>query len=331
MPTVLDLFCGAGGLSLGLSTAGFDIVGAVDSNTDSCITYKNSHSGSVKVHNGFVEDVDLSNYRGVDLVAGGPPCQPFSRGGKGLGNKDRRNGISTYLDVVGKLKPAVVLMENVPGLVFPRHRDYLSSIVSRFGSLGYKVSYDILNSADYGVPQNRRRLFFVAFKDSDSRYTFPSPEYGAGSQYPHLGVGRVVCAESPLGEVNVAKVVYVKSPGVGRTPYTRHLVNGPGRVLNLGRPCNTIVTKDRTHILDVDGTLEAYHKHLVAGGRPRSGEVEGVRRLTLDECARIQDFPSNVVFTGSRSSKFRQVGNSVPPLLARAVGTSILDQLFAGG
>ena len=328
MPAVLDLFCGAGGLSLGLKAAGFVVAAGVDSDRDSCLTYEHFHGGSSQVHNGLVGDVDLSHYRGIDVVAGGPPCQPFSTGGKGRGLDDPRDAVPAYIEAVRKLRPKAFLLENVKGLVSPRHREYFQDVLRSLQGLGYRLTWGVLNSADYGVPQRRERLFLVGVGDSGGPYNFPAPMYGPGREYPHIGVGRVVCAECPLGDANPDKVVYASTPRWGRTMYVQHLVNGPGRPLDLAKPSNTVVSQTRSHILDVDGTLEAYHRHLVGGGSPRSGVVDGVRRLTLDECAKIQTFPVSAKFMGTTRSQFRQVGNAVPPLLGEALGRSIIDQIF---
>jgi DNA (cytosine-5)-methyltransferase 1 len=155
----VDLFSGPGGLTLGLERAGFECLMAVEFETDACKTFKSHHPNS-DLRDTDISTVDFSGLRGeVDLVAGGPPCQPFSSGGKRLAASDPRNGIPQFIRAVTEIQPRAVLMENVPGLAAGEKKQYLEDeVVARLEGLGYQVEWKVLHAADYGVPQKRRRL-----------------------------------------------------------------------------------------------------------------------------------------------------------------------------
>jgi DNA (cytosine-5)-methyltransferase 1 len=257
------------------------------------------------------------------LVAGGAPCQPFSVAGHGRASLDDRDMLPEFVRAVSEISPKAFLLENVPGLVTPRHRMYLKSVVQRLSKLGYNVSVEVLDAALFGVPQHRRRLIVVGLRDG--YFDFPKPTHGPGAL--PLATARQALENSPADDPNMAIVTYAKRPVLRRSPFAGMLVNGKGRALNLDRPSATIPATaggNRTPIIDTRGILAKYHRHLISGGAAREGIVDGVRRLTIREAARLQSFPDSFQFTGRRSSQYRQVGNAVPPLLARAVGAALL-------
>jgi DNA (cytosine-5)-methyltransferase 1 len=222
-------------------------------------------------------------------------------------------------------------MENVPGLVVGTRRAYLESVraqIEALVDLGYAVTWRVLNGADYGVPQNRRRLFMVGLRSACFR--FPSPSHGPEVGTPHVASGSVVTPTRVVGHPNPSIVTYAKRPDLRPSPYDGHVYNGGGRPIDLARPCHTILASaggNKTHWLDGGDVVQAYHAHLLAGDGPREGVVPGARRLTVTESAMLQTFPPEVVFHGSRSSQYSQVGNAVPVLLARVLGEAIRAQL----
>src|SRR5699024_2006586 len=146
-PKVVDLFAGAGGLSLGLNRAGFETVCAVEFNERAAKTYAfNFPDAELKVED--VRDIDFTPYKGVDLVAGGPPCQPFSSGGKGLAQKDPRDMMPHFINSVSIMKPRAFMMENVKGLLSSRNREYLEYILKSLRELGYEVNIKMLTASD---------------------------------------------------------------------------------------------------------------------------------------------------------------------------------------
>lgn len=327
----IDLFCGAGGLSMGLSQAGFAMRAAVDNNAASCETYASAHPRT-NLRQADIRASDLREYCGIDLVAGGPPCQPFSSGGKRLGNADNRDLMPSFIDVINQVRPRAFLMENVPGLSAPGRASYFATVLSSLTELRYTVSSAVLNAADYGVPQKRRRLFVVGLLNADNAYRFPPPTHGPDGDQPYVSAGDILDIDRCLGEPNPSVVVYAKRPDLRPSPFDGHLFNGGGRPINLAAPCHTILASaggNKTHFLDTYAEVPPYHRHLRLGGAPRKGQLPGSRRLTVRESALVQTFPRPMNFAGSRSSQYTQVGNAVPPKLAKALGFALKQALAA--
>jgi DNA (cytosine-5)-methyltransferase 1 len=327
--TAIDLFSGAGGLSSGLEASGWKMVASFELDSEACITYKKNFP-EAELHSVDVQSVDFKKYKGVDLVAGGPPCQPFSVAGKQLATKDPRNMVPQFVRAVREIKPKAFLMENVAGLLTAKHRGYSVNVASSLEELGYKVFVKVLCAYDYGVPQRRNRVFFVGIRKGEfGSFGYPLPTHGENAVRPYVTSGEALL-NVPEDTPNNAKVTYAKKPVLRPSPYAGMLVNGQGRPINLNGPCHTIPATaggNRTHIVDENGVLVDYHQSLMAGALPREGQVEGVRRLTVRESARIQSFADDFIFTGKRSAQYRLVGNAVPPLLAKAVGKAVHDSL----
>ena len=276
----IDLFSGAGGLSVGLDSAGWRIVSAFDNDADCCATHSANISRTPVVCDD-VQGVRFKAFRGVDLIAGGPPCQPFSVAGHHLARHDARDMIPDFVRAVREAKPVAFMMENVPGLATPRNAAYLAQVIAQLSSIGYTVHNAILDAADFGVPQHRRRLFLVGVP-RNVEFRFPPPTHGPRRKQAHVSVRRALAAV-PHDEPNRAIVTYAKNPVLRRSPWAGLLLNGKGRPLDLNAPSLTIPATaggNRTHILDPTGVLLDYHRHLSEGGCPRRGVVHGVRRLT---------------------------------------------------
>jgi DNA (cytosine-5)-methyltransferase 1 len=324
----LDLFSGAGGFTLGLKQAGVVTLGAVEKEPYRAQTFA-LHTPNANLIQSDIQKVDLSVYRGkVDLVYGGPPCQPFSSGGRRLASQDDRDMIPEYVKAIERVNPFAFLMENVPGLSVGERGSYLSSVLQAFRDLGYRVSWKVINAADFGVPQKRRRLFVVGMKDRE--FIFPEETHGKNRRWPHVSV-RDVLPMHQVGTPNTSKVFYAKNPDTRPSPYDGHVFNGGGRAINRNEPCHTLLASaggNKTHFFDDLNLVPEYHRHLMAGGKPRVGELLGARRLTVEESATIQTFPPDVVFVGPRSAHYHQIGDAVPPLLATALGKSLVNQMI---
>jgi DNA (cytosine-5)-methyltransferase 1 len=329
-PRAIDLFAGAGGLTLGLIYSGWDVIAAVEFDNWAAQTHKYNFPDTSILSD--VRDVDFRVFRGIDLVAGGPPCQPFSVAGKQLASADPRDMVPQFIRAVSEASPKSFLMENVPGLLSQRNRSYTRHIINQFEELGYKVYIKKLNAAHYGVPQNRERVFFVGLhKDiKDIPFVFPAQTHGLSKGLPFVTAGQAL-QDVPDCPPNKAVVTYAKNPILRPSPWAGMLVNGQGRPINLKQPSQTIPATaggNRTHIIDPEGVLVAYHRYLMQGGTPRSGLVEGVRRLNVRESARLQSFPDNFTFLGPISKQYMQIGNAIPPLLAQSVGSAIFRSLY---
>jgi DNA (cytosine-5)-methyltransferase 1 len=325
--SAIDLFAGAGGLSLGLKMSGLNVVAALDSSLEAIETHASNFPETLHI----VDDarrVAFKSFKKIDVVAGGPPCQPFSVSGKQLGEQDSRDLVPLFILALRDMKPSAFIMENVAGLATERFKPYLFRQIDEMRRLGYKVNMTVLDAADYGVPQRRERLFVVGTREG-VQFEFPEPTHGTGRPKPYMTV-RHALNNCPTDEPNTAKVVYAKNPIVRKQWNAGMLLNGKGRPLDLDQPSFTIPATaggNRTHIIDTNDTLRQYHAHLLAGGSPRKGVVTGARRLTVRESARIQTFPDWFVFTGARSKRYSQIGNAVPPVLAAAVAAALVKAL----
>jgi DNA (cytosine-5)-methyltransferase 1 len=320
----IDLFCGAGGLSLGLERAGFRSVLGIDTNRDAMASYQRCLPHAEAIARSVV-GYDFHQWRGVDLVAGGPPCQPFSNGGKRLAQEDERDMIPEFARAVNEILPRAFIMENVAGLLASRNSSYLASVLSLFDSRYTILPPQVVNAADYGVPQKRLRVLLLGFLKGS--YSFPGPTHRPGT---YVTAGSVIRPGEVLGAPNPSKITYAKVPDLRPSPYAGQLFNGGGRAINLAQPAPTILASaggNKTHFIDQMNAVPPYHKHLLGGGKPRCGILAGARRLTVEESALLQTFPPDMVFEGSRSSQYAQIGNAVPPRLAEVIGASVARAL----
>ena len=324
-PTCVDLFAGAGGLSLGLKMAGWEAKAASDFDASACETYRRNFAG-VDVIAGDIRNVSWAAFKGkIDLVAGGPPCQPFSVAGNQKADQDVRDMLPEFVRAVREIKPKMFLLENVAGLTSSKNLPYFRSRILQLMELGYEVEYNVLNAAEYGVAQERMRVIVIGKRGGTPAF----PKATHGTKRPFITAGEVLL-NAPHDEPNTAIVTFAKNPILRPSPWAGMLVNGGGRPINLAEPSQTIPASaggNRTHIVDQDGILLDYHDHLMAGGQPHSGLVRGVRRLTVRESACLQSFPEDFVFAGRKSAQYRQIGNAVPPLLAKAVGKALIHSL----
>ncbi len=335
--TFVDLFSGAGGLSQGLVAAGAVPVAAVDIDADACRTYALAHPG-VPVIKGDVTNAVLPR---TDLLVGGPPCQPFSVHGRQGAAGDERDGIPLFIEALRSLQPRAFIMENVPNLTAKRHEAYFGGVLGQLRQVqdepmaSYVVGWRILDAADWGVPQHRRRLFVVGIRldviAGREHFRWPTPTHGPGRGLPWVTVREALTGYLNTGEPNPSKVVYASNPTLRPKLANSLIVNGRGRVLSINAPSVTIAAESSGnggHILDPLRVLDSYHQRLLhREAEIRSGVVRDVRRLTTGEAARLQGFDPSYPFQGSVSSRFRQIGNAVPPPLARAVAGAVLAAL----
>lgn len=323
----IDIFASAGGITLGFKEAGISTVCAVEIEKHRVATFAR-HTPTATLLNDDVQRIDFSKYAGkVELIYGGPPCQPFSSGGQQRAASDERNMIPAFIRAIATVQPAAFFMENVPGLVTGDRRAYFLQILAEYRALGFAVSWKIVNAADYGVPQKRRRLFVVGMRGRE--FIFPAPSHGPLGRSPHVTVGDVLPLHQ-IGEPNRSRVFYAKCPDLRPSPFDGHLFNGGGRAIDRSQPCHTILASaggNKTHFFDEEGLVAEYHQHLRSGGSPRTGVLRGARRLTVTESAIIQTFPADMVFMGPRSAQYHQIGDAVPPKLAAVMGRALVWQL----
>lgn len=297
---VLDLFAGCGGLSLGFEAVGFRTIGfeMVDEAVD---TYNRNLKG--KCYNQFLEvGFKYPEEENIDIIIGGPPCQPFSRFGNQKGMEDARDGFPIFIDAVRRLQPKVFLFENVANIL-GRHKWYLDLIVHELQNLGYIVEYKVLNAVDYGVPQRRERLICVGHRAS---FHFPAIE--REKRTVAEAIGDTMLSPEPESKILTSRqdeyiAVYEKKS---------HCVNP--RDLYPDRPARTITCRN------LAGATSDMQRVRLADGRRR--------RLTYREAARLQTFPDWFEFSGTETKQFYQIGNAVPPLLAYKIAQQVKNTYY---
>ncbi len=338
-PTAIDLFCGAGGLTRGLVSEGFDVRAAFDNWAPAVRSYRLNFPS----HPCFQDDVANINTErlaalglmDVDLVAGGPPCQGFSAQRIGA-NEDHRNElVHAFGQVVINVRARMFIMENVRGLLGGRGRATVSRFVAEMEAAGYQVTHRVLDAAEYGVPQNRLRVFFVGRRrDTTDCFTFPVPTVvrwrtvaEALADLPKLPADHVPFPGDPLhrrsrlSELNQRRIALIP-PGGGFEDLPVDLrvachKNGAARIGHRA-------VYGRLHPDRPAGTITARFDSFTRG---RFGHPAEPRNLTLREGARLQSFPDDHQFVGTQEEIAAQIGNAVPPLLAKAVARSAREAL----
>ena len=294
--TVVDLFAGCGGLSLGFESNGFKTVG-YEMDEHASQTYNNNLLGHC-----YNEKLDVnSEYPKAEIVIGGPPCQPFSVGGKQLGLKDSRDGFPIFLSAIKQLNPEVLLFENVRGMLY-KNKWYLREVIEELEGLDYQISYSLLNAKDYEVPQNRERIIVIGSK---SRINLPTK------------INRKVSAGEALGELafqhdeNSKFLTKSMDKYVAKYEKASHCINP--RDLYLDKPARTLTCRN------LAGSTGDMHRVRLSDGRRR--------RLTPREAARLQSFPDWFEFAGTETHQFNQIGNAVAPNFAFHLAKIIKDHL----
>lgn len=365
---VLDLFAGAGGLSLGFKLAGFDVAAHVEIDKWACETLKKNFKDSL-VFQENIEKLDpfaIQDKIGeVDVIIGGPPCQGFSLVGKaklrslGVGHDKRNSLYKQFVRFVAMLNPKAFVMENVPAIIKHNNGVTTKRIKEYFETLGYTVYPIVLNAANYGVPQKRKRAFFIGVRDSKDAFNEPKkicadPEKGdcrllnwltvgdAISDLPPLnaGEGNEVCSYTCDAKTSYQVVMRRDARGV-----FNHVARNYGEmdlktfsIMSEGMKYHQL-PKELKRYRD-DSFKDKYKRlvslapswtvvaHLQKDGYMYIHPTQN-RTITVREAARLQSFPDRFVFSGPMTQQFKQVGNAVPPLLAKAVGRALLKMLNA--
>ncbi|MYA75481.1 MAG: DNA cytosine methyltransferase [Acidimicrobiaceae bacterium] len=364
-PIAVDLFSGAGGLSLGLENAGIQVVLAVDHDEHALATHRANFPGlaldtDLSSPEGLAQVVDLLAGIDVDVLAGGPPCQPFSTAGQSKLRslvaqgkrpaKDERIDLwSAMLEIAARIQPKAVLMENVPGLALGDDSRILRTMASRLEAMGYSVDFRIVRASDHGVPQKRQRLIFVALRDG-IRFDWPATDscwvtvdeaigdlpvldqwVGERCQ-PYSGPASCFQREARAGIPEISEDIvwdHITRPVRDddreafslMTPKTKYDAL-PERL----RRYRSDIFRDKYKRLDANDLSRTITAHLAKDGYWYIHPKED-RTLSVREAARIQTFPDRFRFEGTRSHAFRQIGNAAPPALMTAVGKALLTAL----
>lgn len=308
--SVLEICAGAGGQSFGLEKAGFAHELAVEIDKDAAATLKLNRP-EWDVHAGDVREIDGRKYRGIDLVAGGVPCPPFSMAGKQLGPADERDLFPEALRLVREARPTAVMLENVKGLASARFNDYRASIIDELRSMGYEPDWQLLFSSEFGVPQLRPRFILVAIKRAKfKRFQFP----GAVGSPTTVGeaLKPLMAANGWAGAAAWAN----RANGIAPT-----IVGGSKK--HGGADLGPTRAKSAWLELGVDG------KGIADEAPSAHHPVNFTPRLTNPMVARIQGFDASWKFSGRKTSVYRQIGNAFPPPVAEGVGAAIRVALGA--
>lgn len=305
----LEICAGAGGQALGLEQAGFDHVSLVELDKAACQTLRVNRN-HWHVTEGDIRHYAADKWQGIELLAGGVPCPPFSKAGKQLGNQDERDLFPEAIRLVSECKPQAVMLENVRGLLDSVFDDYRAAIVTDLKKLGYAAEWRLLNASDFGVPQLRPRVVFVALrKDAAEHFRWPST---LSKRPPTVGEALfdLMIANGWMG----AQRWRERACDIAPT-----LVGGSKK--HGGPDLGPTRAKKAWASIGVDGMG-------IADAAPEK-EFLGMPRLTVRMAARIQGFPDHWQFSGKKTAAYRQVGNAFPPPVACAVGTQIRAALNA--
>lgn len=336
---IIDLFCGIGGLSLGFEQAGFNVVSAIDAWEDAIKTYNHNRKekvGKVMTVDDFNKSIlpDLIKKEHITGVIGGPPCQGFSTVGRREIDDPRNQLYLDFFKTVEIANPNFFVIENVKGMLTLNQGAFVKDLIRRFGKdgLGYNITYKVVNAADYGIPQNRYRIFFVGIKDKN--FIFPEPS------------NHTLTAKDGISDLEGADASHY-----GSEPQNEYQKMLRG---DMTAPVNQDYTAHSTQTVDIiskipDGgnirslpaefwQVRKYNKAFERMGsfKPSNTIDTGHRNYfhysenripTLRESARIQSFPDSFEVLGTRGSQYKQVGNAVPPMLANVIAQAIMTQL----
>jgi DNA (cytosine-5)-methyltransferase 1 len=343
-PTAIDLFCGAGGFSLGLEQAGFNVTLGVDNWGIATDTYANNFTHTVVC-------ADLARSKGrtllkasgarrgdVDLVVGGPPCQGFSIQRIGSDHDSRNSLVLEYARLLKEILPRLFVLENVPGLIGARGKPLFNRFVDIMTAAGFGVAFNVVDAVNYGVPQHRRRVLVLGWRRKDtSQFIFPPVSHAKGCHKTVMDaigdlpaaaardaekVGDVLHRETRLSDLNLRRLLLIP-PGGGmqdlpvamRVRCHKKGADAIGHRYVYGRlapdrPANTITARFDSF---TRGRFAHPHAH---------------RNITLREGARLQTFPDTFHFCGNQEDIAAQIGNAVPPALAQAIGTAAIQSLL---
>jgi DNA (cytosine-5)-methyltransferase 1 len=343
--TAIDLFCGAGGLTAGLIQAGFDVVGAVDSWDAAARVYKLNFPHPICCEDvcslsgkNLLEEFEL-NGREPDLVVGGPPCQGFSVQRVGPDTDSRNSLVLEFARLVSELQPMMFLMENVTGLLGRRGRPYGSALEAKLRHAGYVVKYAIVDAVDYRVPQFRKRVFYYGWRLKDVvDFDFPRP---------CLNVDAYRTVWDVIGDLSSPPADHTPAPG---DPLHRRIRLSPTNVGRLSLipqgggmedlpeelrvNCHKIGAEKIGHRF-VYGRLDARKPSATITAkfdsftRGKFAHPFEDRNITLREGARIQTFDDTFVFSGTQEQIAAMIGNAIPPMLAKDIGSAMRSHILA--
>lgn len=336
---IIDLFCGIGGLSLGFENAGFEVAAAIDMWDDAVKTFnhnrKDKVAQTISVEQ-FNDDIlpELIKKEKISGIIGGPPCQGFSTVGKRDINDDRNKLYLDFYKAVKIANPDFFVIENVKGMLTLNKGAFVEDIMKRFGEngLGYTISKQLVNAADYGVPQNRFRVFFIGIKGH--KFTFPETSNIVLSAKD--GISDLVGSDNEHYAIKPENDFQRKMRGSQKKPTNQDYTNHSEQTISI---ISQIPDGGNIKCLPAEyWQVRKYNKAFerMSSSRPSNTIDTGHRNYfhylepripTVRESARIQSFPDDFEILGTRGSQYKQVGNAVPPLLAQAIAEQIIKTI----
>ena len=351
----IDLFCGAGGLSLGFQNAGFNVIVGVDNEQAALDTFEFNHKGAIGL-NADLSSQDAYNailktagHKKIDVIIAGPPCQGFSLTGPRSFDDPRNKLYLAVIEMVKLYKPKGFIIENVPGMATMYKGQVKNEVLRRFSNIGYNTDCRILKACDYGVPQLRKRLIFMGIRDDIGQPHFPEAKFGPETGKPYRTCRDAISdLPSRINELGQNKDSYT---GPALTEYQRKMRGDCITLYNHVATDHKQFVKDTIALVPEGGNYKDLPKgvgesrkfHMawtrLDGNAPARTVDTGHRNLfhyelnripTVRESARIQSFPDDFVFLGTRTKQDRQVGNAVPPLLGQALAEELI-KIFEKG
>jgi DNA (cytosine-5)-methyltransferase 1 len=335
---IISLFSGCGGLDLGFVNSGFKIVYANDFDKKVSETYEKNHKM-------FIDTKSIVNIESKEIpegegIIGGPPCQSWSLAGKMRGSEDSRGSVFyEYIRILENKKPKFFVAENVPGILSKRHIKEFEKIILKFKSIGFRTTYNLIDSRNYGVPQERKRVIIVGYHEKIGKtFKFPSPTH---SKTPSINIDGIktekwLTIRDAIGDLPLAVPAKTKN-------HAKENLKAPNHEYMIGGFSSHYLSRNRRRSWEETSyTIQAGGRH--APLHPGSSEMRfkekdkfefvdkdpHVKRLSIRECARIQTFPDSFIFYYNNvADGYKMVGNAVPVKLATAIANKIKDDLFS--
>jgi DNA (cytosine-5)-methyltransferase 1 len=344
--TFIDLFSGCGGLSHGLEMAGHKCILGVDANKDAIASFTANHH-LAKVYLGDIKKLsekkllELTKGQTIDMVVGGPPCQGFSTVGRGEVGDVRNQLFKEFVRIVKVTRPKIILFENVTGLVAKKNEKILSQIFAHFERLGYNMDARVLSAEEYGVPEKRRRTIIMGVKDGECLFPVVSHGKRAGKKPVTVAEAfkNLKSSDGKIYNHNIEMAQLKKLEDRERLKFIP-----AGRGIRYESDEQELLPKNLWFQVDWKKLRENRFRQTRLQRLPLRGPSPTIltartsyyhpvepRYLTPREAAACQSFPNDFIFHGPQTEQFRQIGNAVPPLLARALGESIKSIVFKKG
>lgn len=356
---VLDLFSGAGGLSRGFYDAGYEVVLGVDFDKAALKTFKENHGQAEAMnldlfdHDNIDVIIDFLKNRKIklDVLVGGPPCQGFSVAGPRDMNDKRNTLYTAMVELADRVKPQVVVLENVPGMVQTNGGIGAKRVVEDFAKIGYNMVAKLLYGPDYGLPQIRKRVFFVGLKDNTKEFIFPE----ATVDKEHYITCEQAIGDLPSLQTDDGEIIYGETIQNYEIPaqneyqkkmraHSKNIQNHIGSIpIEKTKYMISLVPEGKNYkalpeqyrgMYKYHEALTRYHSkkpsRTINTGHRSHFHYKWNRIPTVRESARLQSFPDDFVFYGNKSEQYRQVGNAVPPMLGQVVAEALLPYLKDG-